>query len=173
MTASSFWYRRLDVAELRLRLGIGADRVLLVRVPPEDVRLEVAAGEIEEEQAVVVVVDRLVEERQPLVQHHARLPGEFIVGEDAVGPGLVVFLKARGVERAQLGRHVLDERLGLRHPLRGGARVHVDRRDVEPEVGRDLLEEEPADAAGRSATARARASRARNRASSSGSTGRA
>jgi hypothetical protein len=38
-----------DEVEPRFRLGRGTDRVLLVRVPPEDVRLEVAARKVKEE----------------------------------------------------------------------------------------------------------------------------
>ncbi len=48
----------------------------VVRVPPEHVRLQVAAGEVEEQQAVVVVVDGVVEQREPLLEDHARLPGD-------------------------------------------------------------------------------------------------
>ena len=96
-----------DVAELCLRFGLGTDRVLFVGVPPEDVRLEVAAGKVEEQQAVVVVIDGVVEEREPLFQDHARLPGELVVGEDAVRSCLVVFLEARGVERTEPAGDVL------------------------------------------------------------------
>ena len=117
----------------------------VVRVPPEHVRLEVAAGEVEEEQAVLVVVDGVVQQREPLLEHHAGLPGILVVGEDAVLPGRVVLLKAGGGERPQPSRDVLNERLRLGDLLRGGGRVHVDRRDVEPEVRRDFLEVEAAD----------------------------
>ena len=60
-------------------------------------RLEVAAGKVEEEQPVVVVVDGKIEEREPLVEHDPGLACKFVVAEDAVGARLVVFLKP-GVE---------------------------------------------------------------------------
>ena len=98
----------LDVLEISAGLGAAiACGCVLVEVPPEHVRLQVTAGEIEEQQPVVVVVHRIFEQRQPLFEHHRGLPDEFVVGEHAVGSGLVVFLETGGVEQPELVRDVL------------------------------------------------------------------
>ena len=110
--------------------------MLVVRIPPEHMRLKVAAREVKEQQAVVIVIYGVIEERQPLLENHARLLEELVIDEYAVGPGFVVFLKTGGVEQAQLLRYVLDERIRLGQLLRGGTRVHVDGCVLNREVGR-------------------------------------
>ena len=110
-----------DVAEICLRLVAAPRRVLVVRVPPEHVRLQIAAGEIEEQQPVVVIVDRVVEQGQPLLQDDSRLFQILVVGEDAVLAGAVVLLEAGGVEQAELLGDVLDERRRFGYLLGRGA----------------------------------------------------
>ncbi len=120
----------------------------IVRVPPENVRLQIAAGEVEEQQSIVIVVDRIVEQPETLVENHRGLPDELIIEEDAVGTRLVVLLKAGRVEQSQLRGNVADETGRLGDPHRRGRRVDIDRRDVEANLRRHALQEKPADAAG-------------------------
>ena len=81
--------------------------MFVVRIPPEHVRLQIAAGEIEEQQPVVVIFDRIFQQRQPFFQNEAGLSQKVFVSKDAVRTGFVVFLKARSVEQALvLWRHL-------------------------------------------------------------------
>ena len=83
------------------RTNAGRDRVLVVGVPPEHVRLQVAAGKVEEQQSVVVVVERVVEQGQAFFQDHVGLLKEFVVGEDAVFAGTVILLETRRGEKPE------------------------------------------------------------------------
>ena len=108
----------VNVPEVLLRLSIGTNGVFVVGGPPENVRLQVAARKVKEQQAVFVVVDGVFKQGQPFFQHQVGLLQEFIVAENAVFAGIVIFLKAGGVEQTQPARHAFDKRARLRQ-LRG------------------------------------------------------
>ena len=120
----------------------------IVRIPPEHMRLQIAAGKIEEQQAVVVVVEGVVEEREPLLEHMPCLLGEFIIHKDAIGARFVIFLEAERAEEPQFLGDFRQKRRRLGHRDRGGGGINVDRRYVQAKRRRDLLQIETANAAG-------------------------
>ena len=72
-------------------------------------RLEITAGEIKEQEAVIVVVDGVIEESEPFLQDHVCLSQEFVIDEHVVLARVVVFLEAGRGEEPETLRHVLDE----------------------------------------------------------------
>src|SRR5262249_14831318 len=124
-----------------------AARGVLVAVPPEHVRLKVAAGEVEEEQAVVVVLERVVPESKPPVEDQVRLPQILRVVENAVAPRLGVFLETGRVGPADARGDITRERLWLGDRRGGRRRIDVDRTDIEAERRLHLLQIEATHAA--------------------------
>ena len=124
----------LDVTEVLFRLIIGADGMLGVGVPPEDVRLKIAAGKVEKQQAVVIIVYGVSKEGKPFLQHHIGLSEKLIISKYIVLASVIVLLEAGRVEESKTFRYILDERIRLGYLGFGSAGIEVNRSDVELEV---------------------------------------
>ncbi len=122
--------------------------MFLVRVPPEDVRLQIAAGKIKEQQTVVVIVDGIFEQGQPFLQDFVRLLDEFIVVEDAVLAGVSSLLENRWCKTGPAYRELPARTSPARKSCTAGiGRVDIDGRHIKLTIGRDFLQIKAADAA--------------------------
>ena len=136
-----------DVLEAFFHLLNRFGGMLHVGIPPQHVRLQVGAGKVEEQDAVVVVRHGVVQQTEPLVQHALGLDDELLVVEHAVGPRLVVFLESGGGEQSQVFGNLRGKagRLGNPHGrIRG---IDIDGTGVQAERRRHLLQIKTADAA--------------------------
>src|SRR5262249_5429744 len=111
-----------------------------VRGPPEHVRLEVAAGEIEEQQAVIVILNRMLKERETFLKHHVSLSQIFVILKDIILARIVIFLKTSRVKQAQVLRDVLNKCWRLRYLYLGCGRIDIDWCNVKLEIWSDLLQ---------------------------------
>jgi len=76
-------------------------------------RLKIAAGKIEKQQAVVEIIDGVFEHLQSLLENVSSLALILIVVKDFLHAGLMVFLKTRRVKETQLFGNVGDKRSRL------------------------------------------------------------
>ena len=125
------------------------ERVLGVLVAPHHVHGEVHRGDVEEEQAAIVVrdvaVQRVVQHAGPLQIDQLRLSHELGVGEGAVLEGGDLLGHALGVIVADRRREVRGGLLGKGDRVDRRYRIEVDRRGVEHEVRADATQVEAHD----------------------------